>query len=311
MTDSLRAKVRTATGRSVAPGATPGWAWNRLGDPASSLDWKTARVRASLHGWRQRTRWPEVERFCFFVGYPRSGHSLVGSLLNAHPDAVIAHELGMHRYLAHGFSREQLFGLILERDRSFGSMGRRWTGYDYDVPGQFQGSVRRLRVIGDKLGRATSRVFGADPDRLDQVRDWLVVPIRVLHVTRNPFDNIATMARRNHTSLAGATEQYGHLCELVDTVRGRLRPDELLDLTYESFTADPARRLPELCAFLGLDAPTDYVEACAGVVWGSEPGGDAPRPPSRRRSEWQPVDVRRVEALIDRYDVLTGYRFDS
>ena len=40
----------------------------------------------------------QLERFCLFVGYPRSGHSLVGSLLDAHPDIAISHELHVLRY---------------------------------------------------------------------------------------------------------------------------------------------------------------------------------------------------------------------
>ena len=33
-----------------------------------------------------------VEKFVFFVGYARSGHSMIGSVIDAHPDMVIAHE---------------------------------------------------------------------------------------------------------------------------------------------------------------------------------------------------------------------------
>ena len=34
----------------------------------------------------------EVETFVMFIGYPRSGHSLVGALLDAHPEVIIARE---------------------------------------------------------------------------------------------------------------------------------------------------------------------------------------------------------------------------
>ena len=33
----------------------------------------------------------DVERVCLFIGYQRSSHSLVGSILDAHPEAAIAH----------------------------------------------------------------------------------------------------------------------------------------------------------------------------------------------------------------------------
>jgi len=35
---------------------------------------------------RYRRHFDAVRTFCLFIGYPRSGHSLVGSLLDAHPD---------------------------------------------------------------------------------------------------------------------------------------------------------------------------------------------------------------------------------
>ena len=43
-----------------------------------------------------------IQLYCMFVGYPRSGHSLVGTLLDAHPDIVIAHELDALRHIRAG-----------------------------------------------------------------------------------------------------------------------------------------------------------------------------------------------------------------
>jgi phage terminase large subunit-like protein len=47
-----------------------------------------------------RNRFHDVGVFCIFIGYPRSGHSLVGSLLNAHPEVIISHELDVLRCAA-------------------------------------------------------------------------------------------------------------------------------------------------------------------------------------------------------------------
>ena len=33
-----------------------------------------------------------VKKFVFFIGYGRSGHSIIGSIMDAHPHVVIAHE---------------------------------------------------------------------------------------------------------------------------------------------------------------------------------------------------------------------------
>jgi len=42
----------------------------------------------------------KLRNFVLFVGYPRSGHSLVGSLIDAHPHAIIAHEVKILAYVS-------------------------------------------------------------------------------------------------------------------------------------------------------------------------------------------------------------------
>lgn len=34
----------------------------------------------------------DIETFVMFIGYPRSSHSLVGSILDAHPEIIISNE---------------------------------------------------------------------------------------------------------------------------------------------------------------------------------------------------------------------------
>ncbi len=246
----------------------------------------------------------DLERFCFFVGYARSGHTLVGTLLNAHPEMVVSHELDAVSYVRHSFRRSQLFSLILQRDQQFGSMGRNWSGYHYEVPDQFQGHFERLRVIGDKRARSSVLQIAKQPALLDKVRRTAKVPISVIHVTRNPFDNIATEARRHNMSLTQATEWYEQICKAVRVVRPLCDPAELVDVRYETFAAEPGPSLAELCGFLGVEASASYLEACAGIVW-----------PSTNRTrdavQWTTEERSGVERLIERYDVLHSYTFDQ
>ncbi len=143
---------------------------------------------------------------------PNSGQVSPGGLgsgpplLNgAHPESLIAHELDAVGYVEHHFGRDQLYALLLERDEVFASMGRKWMGYDYVVPHQFQGRWSKLRVIGDKRGHVSTSRLARHPETLDRLRHLVGVPIRVVHVTRNPYDNVATMARPG----AGAREGGG------------------------------------------------------------------------------------------------------
>ena len=105
-----------------------------------------------------------VETFVMFIGYPRSSHSLVGSILDAHPEIIIPHEYhivgqwntyredalrnsGMQKYLLfynlHSLSTWQA---------SFGSRATKPVFLDdgihsYNVPGAWQGSFNgKLKV---------------------------------------------------------------------------------------------------------------------------------------------------------------------
>jgi hypothetical protein len=262
---------------------------------------------ASLRqGVRHRSLFDQVQAYCMFVGYPRSGHSLVGSLLDAHPDVVIAHELDVLRLLRFGFRRNQLYALILANDRSFTKAGRAWTGSDYNVPGQWQGAFRALRVIGDKKGGQSTRRLHAHPWLLERLRRTVRVPLRVVNVIRNPYDNISSMKLqlRGRPTLEGTLDEYFGLCDAMVAVKRQLGADELFDLRYESLVAHPAASLRALYSFLGVADEERYVGPGASVVSGQ---------PSRSRSKlaWSPTLVREVERRIPRYEFLSGYSFED
>jgi hypothetical protein len=268
------------------------------------------RYGRSLLRARRNPQFDDLEHFCFFIGYTRSGHTLVGSMLDAHPDVVVAHELDAVNCVRHHFSRSQLFALLLERDLQFGAIDWTWSGYNYEVPGQYQGRYRRLRVLGDKRGNSTALELAQRPELLDRMRRLVKVPIRVIHVTRNPYDNIATISRKNKflrqdaSKLTLATKGYGQSCEAVSTIRQLLDPSELLDVPYESFVNEPARSLAGLCEFIGVEPDATYLEACAGLIWPSVNR-------SRDAVDWSAGERAGVEGLIDRYEFLSSYTFDD
>jgi hypothetical protein len=255
--------------------------------------------------WRRAESFSALRAYCMFVGYPRSGHSLVGSLLDAHPDVVIAHELDALKYVRARFRREQLFHLLLGKSEEFTARGRQWNGYSYEVPGQWQGRRRSLRVIGDKKGGGSTMRLRADPGLLTRLRRTVGVPVKLVHVVRNPFDNISTIVlktKRRRFTLEEGIDYYFALCETVERLRRATDRADLYELRHEEFVAGPRRKLAELCGFLGVDAPDDYLDACASVVF------DSPRR-TRRELEWTPALVGEVRGRMSAYSFLRGYDY--
>jgi hypothetical protein len=244
-------------------------------------------------------RFDEVERFCLFVGFPRSGGSLTGAMLDAHPDLVIAHELGALRKVGIGYSRAALYAAAMRVDRQF--VARGFVNQDdvFEVPGQWQGRVRRLRVIGDKNAADSSLRLIDDPGLIDRLRDVVGVPVRLILVVRHPSDNIARMARRGSLSVLTAAARYD---EFAAAARDALADagDGALVVHHEDTVADPVASLRRLAAFLEVDAPEDWLEACAALVLPS------PRL-ARTEVSWSPAEELVVAELIERYDFLRRY----
>ncbi len=207
-----------------------------------------------------------VDTYCMFVGYPRSGHSLVGSLLNAHPDLLICHELDALALLRDGAPREAIFSRIQAEDARFAASERQDVfGYDYAVPGAWQGRIRDLKVIGDKKGGRSTWWLHDEPWLLDELRETLQLPIRFIHVHRSPWDNIATISTRGHT-LDAAISWYRGMCAAIEGIKQRIPTEELFDLSHEAFIADPTSHLYALCDFLGVERNVEWAQACSKVV---------------------------------------------
>lgn len=263
----------------------------------------SAHVGSAIAAAQHRHLFDDVQTYVMFIGHARSGHSLVGSLLNAHPDAVIAHELDVLRYVRWGFRSAQIFQLIVERDalitsREFHANRR----YDYRVADQWQGRVRRLKVIGDKKGGASTRKLGEHPELLSRLQRTVRVPVRLVQVVRNPYDNISTIALRSGRDLGEAIDRYFDRCATVQQLGSQVSEKELICLRHEDFVADPERSMSDLCEFVGLEAEESYVRRCAAIVR---------RSPHLSRHEivWAQEHVERVEQRLAQYPFLNGYTF--
>ena len=151
----------------------------------------------------------KVQTFVLFVGYPRSGHSILGSMMDAHPHMIIAHELFLldewwtaQEQTGHDITKQLVFRAIYNNSRANAARGWRNSlantkGYSLKMQspwmGRYDGS---LRVMGDKSGGNTAYVYMKSAnqfvDRYSQLKAMVGVPIRVIHVVRNPYDIIST-----------------------------------------------------------------------------------------------------------------------
>jgi hypothetical protein len=250
-----------------------------------------------------------VRTYCLFIGHGRSGHSIVGALLDAHRRVVIADELDPLRYLGR-FSRAQILWLSVNvaRDqarRRRQKRGREGKIYSYHVPDQWQGRADHPQVVGASNAGATVHGMAADPALLQRLRDEFAgMNLRFIHVARNPYDNIGTMMLRGRRTFDEAFDRYFGNWEKIERLTDRLDSNELTTVRHEALVTDPHAVLEDLCTFLGVDAPREYLDACAGILY----SGPAR---SRHAVDWTPEQRRRIDARIGEFAGLAGYTFDG
>ncbi|XP_078342205.1 uncharacterized protein LOC144628030 isoform X1 [Oculina patagonica] len=280
-----------------------------------------------------------VHTVLFFIGYPRSRHSLLGSLLDAHPHMVISDEtFAFMRWRGNLKKRkngtiyqfyDSMFGASQRavsqgrRSRVFeGSVVNKTSSYGYYVPNQWQGTYDQyVEVIGDKSGAFTAKAM-RQRDALDAVRlleQASGAKVKFVHVVRNPFDNIATMAlqdarikKRDGTHdkkqvnvpkvVDESILRYFSWAEGSNKAREAL-PGSVLDIPSMEVVKNPAGTLRKICTFLEIWCSEQYIQDCAATV-------DPVPSITRDFITWTAEQKKRVYEEMKKYSFFKGYSYD-
>ena len=277
-----------------------------------------------------------VETFLLFVGWPRSCHSIIGSMLDAHPNAVVANEYFIFRKLSKNeepsINKNKLFR-ALYRNTYTSVVNKGWRdprsdgkGYTLNIKNSWQGRFTELKLIGDKSADITVKGYMKDGQEIKKLYQQLAasvkVPIKVLQIIRNPLDMIATHTlykncHEKHKKLkATPTHKYRNFKGLKQTVSTIVNiskavmtmiPDlglSPLEVHCEDLIADPAKTLSDICRFLDLECPADYLKMCVDKTFKTVSE-------SRHTVDWDPntlplfIKELRTFPFFQRYNLST------
>lgn len=263
-------------------------------------------VRAAARGLLTARDHAQVRTVVVFVGHARSGSTILGTILDAHPDVVVAHEanlLGDHRK---GWSRGTLYGSLIERSRWFrAEQDLQWEGYGYEIDRRWQGTYRHLVAIGDKNGHRAATQLGRDPQLLATLQAQVGAAVRVVNSVRNPFDNIATIMRRSAAAEPSRTlddviDSYLDRCATIDLVRRSLA-EAVLDVHNEDLIASPRTVATSLATHLRVEVDPAWIDAVERSVAAT---------PSRTGAglAWTDAQRDRLLEAIERFEHLHRYR---
>lgn len=270
-----------------------------------SVNLRRRRMMARVAAWRQPELARDVETVCLFIGHVKSGGSLIGAMVDAHPDAVVADEVDALDHLSAGFSREELLAVMAKGSRREAMKGRvtarRLQPYSLAIDDQWQGRHRRPAVMGESRAGPTTRKLGADPRRLQDLVDFAApARLRFIHVIRNPLDPIGAMVVRGGRSVEGAIADYAAQAQRAELIVADLREDDVLAVHYEDLLDRPLETVESVFRFLGLEPEPGVVSACKELV-------DPTRQPERRLTSWTQPQLEEVHSLTERHPFLGRY----
>ena len=310
-------------------------AQNRLKGPTEFYNLPSALPEDIIHG---------VQKFVFFIGYPRSGHSIVGSLMDAHPNMVIAHEFMLFkRWITDNQLRNKsyLFNALFMDSYKDATVGLRTKssnskGYSLDVGFPWQGRYdQQLLVIGDKSGGKATFKFMENSTRFkhhyQQLLETVNIPVRVIHVVRNPYDIISTstlykqgirfvanlkaLFRSNETRttakkfndeylLAREISDFFKRATAVTEMIEYIGSERILEVHNSDLVNSPKGTLLKICTFLQVDCPVDYLEAVEQKVFQKVSQ-------TRKLVEWPLRLQQAVEREKESCVFISQYSFDS
>jgi len=277
-----------------------------------------------------------VKTFVFFLGHPHSGHSIVASLLDSHPHMVISHEADLFTKLSRGSlapTKSEVFNAIWNNTKTTIVDGKRagstLKGYTLLVDDLYQGKYEDyIDVIGDKKAGSTTMMLQRQPDKWSNVFNNLksligTMTLKVIHVIRNPYDNIATnlmysfntkiefrdAKQSNETFEVDADrierkiENY-FLCHQAIMDAEKTYNLDIIKIHGKDLISDPRGTLMKMCNYLEVTCSNNYLEICSNVVFKTE---------SRTRYliKWTDEQLKMIQQNIEKFTSLKGYSFGS
>lgn len=275
-----------------------------------------------------------VKVFVIFVGFARSGHSIVGTLMDAHPDMVIAHEYNVLKNIKRELRGNTLtlFNNLYRNSYSNAMAGWRSRkksekGYNLSMTRQsWQGRVHTLRVIGDKAAGMAAQQHHSDPTKCAYLVKGMKaqgISVKAIRVLRNPYDIISTRTlykglTNRQVFLTKSSPEYSkqhhpmisdtdisRFFELASHVNGMIADCQLpvLNVHLSDLVSQPRAVMKEICNAMGVECPAAYLDSCAGKVFKT-------LSKTRNLVKWQQKKIDVVAQKMTRFSEFSRYSYD-
>jgi hypothetical protein len=164
------------------------------------------------------------------IGAPRSGTTLLGTMIGSHSDVGMVNEDVDIRAL----------GRV---------MGKRFTGVKLCVPNQIR--LEKKSYFGSQFLKKCGFV-AESPKSYFSITEHLSNPdLKVIGIIRNGNDSVRSMMVRGRAKFKKAARRWSEAIETIYTINQR-SPERILIVAFEDLVLDPKVTILKVCDFLGL-----------------------------------------------------------
>ncbi len=237
--------------------------------------------------------------FLLFIGNPRSGTTLVRSLLDAHPNILLGNEVHVLRRIENGENWSGVAGRIIANAKEF-SKNPTWSGYSYRITGKPINKNAKIHVLGDKKAGGTIKYLLNNSTLLSFLVKWSSVPIKFIHCVRHPLDVIATKTRRNKFSIEHNVDRYFQFEQAASYYCDILGSHRFIRVYHEKMIEDPILALNHLFDFLGQMIDDNLLHKIQSGIY-TQPHQ------SRRNFDWTPAILADIQDRTQKIQHLHCY----
>jgi len=155
-------------------------------------------------------------------------------------------------------------------------------------------------VVGGKKGGKTSNDFIDRPKLFHHIFDDIIkIPVKWIHVQRNPYDNISSFRKAKGDGAIDLYEKHN------EGVKWILKNKECITIHLDDLCKNTKEVMRRLCDYYEIPIINKHLNHCRNVVW------KKPKITRYNVKWWTEERIERVKKLISENNYMRGYSYEK
>ncbi len=250
--------------------------------------------------------------FALFLGFERSGSTLLGQIVNAHQNALIGNEGLLFEYLPYCKTQKDIFDYIHYLNDKFAKQkyfkqqktekNLQSREQNLLLAGGYQSNAEKIEVIGNAKAGRTPFILSERREQYLDLLSKLDMPIKFISIVRHPVHMIDSSIKRRGISPKEAIYNFQLYSSYLENALTYLETqNSVLNIEYEQLISEPQRSVEDIYKHLELSVDEAFIKNITQSFDSS---------PLKRKSSpsWLAEFSDEINSLIEKYSFFSSYK---